>query len=291
MIKHLKRYTPFPVKAALKWLWSLNFFTKPRLSYLELHLTDHCNINCKGCSHYCSLSPPNYTDLNRYKEDMRRLSQLFRNICSIRIMGGEPLLHKNPSSFIYVTRARFPEADIYFVTNGILLPKAPADFWDACRRTNTAIDLTVYPPFRKHAGEWNSLCTSRGVRVSINYVENFSAYMNLQGDSDKHEAFKVCTRRDCMFLKDGCLYTCQMPAHIKYFNKRFGYEVADDSGVNIHSRWMYGQRILWRLRKPMETCRWCSYDTVFFPWEGAGGKTAAEWDAAEPKKFAEKHSR
>lgn len=50
------------------------------LPYLELHLTDHCNLNCDGCLHFSSMSPHHFADIEQFKADMMRLTQLFGNI-------------------------------------------------------------------------------------------------------------------------------------------------------------------------------------------------------------------
>jgi molybdenum cofactor biosynthesis enzyme MoaA len=59
--------------------------TKNILPYLEFHLTDHCNLNCKGCSHFCSIANENYLSMESFLKDMKRLSEIFRNYLSITI--------------------------------------------------------------------------------------------------------------------------------------------------------------------------------------------------------------
>jgi molybdenum cofactor biosynthesis enzyme MoaA len=80
-------------------------FQKPELKYLELHLTDHCNLNCKGCGHYSPIAQENFASFVEFKKDMLRLGHLFRNIQIIRLMGGEPLLHPDVAFFLLKTRA------------------------------------------------------------------------------------------------------------------------------------------------------------------------------------------
>jgi len=92
MLDRVRPYMPPMMKRGARR--ALDLFRKPELRYVELHLTDHCNLNCKGCGHYCPLAPPQYADLQQYHSDMRRLRQLFRNVRTIRLMGGEPLLHR-----------------------------------------------------------------------------------------------------------------------------------------------------------------------------------------------------
>jgi hypothetical protein len=282
VLRRLKRYVPRSVARMMKWL--LGLFRKPELSYLELHLTDHCNLNCKGCGHFSPLASPHYADFQQYEEDLRRLRQLFRNIRRIRLMGGEPLLHRDHASFIAVTRAVFPKSNVHFVTNGILLAKASGAFWDVCRNTDTTIDLTAYPPL-KRLEYLRDLCESEHVTLSVTCVDTFHAHRNLRGDSDVTKAFDICRDKYfCPLLKEGRLYTCGLSAYVHYFNESFGYQIIPDSGINIHSHRVSGKSILRQLNRPLETCRWCSYDLVPFPW-ALSKRTPAEWDARTHRKM------
>jgi len=285
MLRNFKRYVPHSVKEMIKRLLDSGFFLgKPALRYLELHLTDHCNLDCKGCGHHSPLASPYYADIHQYEIDMRRLSQLFRNIRTIRLMGGEPLLHQDPAAFITVTRVVFPKSHIKFVTNGILLPKASVAFWDACRNTNTSINLSVYPPL-KRVEELRALCRDERVNLSVTNIETFHAHRNLKGDSDKEKAFKLCRKRYFNpLLKDGRLYTCPMPAYIHYFNESFNYQIEADKGIDIHSQNISGSWILRELNKPIETCKWCAYDYVPYTWSRSNN-LATDWDAAEQRKM------
>ena len=267
------------MRPAQRWMRSLLTYVRPpELHYLELHLTDHCNLNCKGCGHYCPLVQNKFADLEQHKKDMKRLSQLFRNIHTIRLMGGEPLLHPQVVLFILETRSVFPKASIKFVTNGSLLPSATQEFWKACRDTHTSIDLTVYPPLRKNLADYLALCKAEGISVVPREVETFFAHHNLKGDSDKIKAFDICKSVFyCPFLQNGRLYTCAMPALVHYFNERFGHAIPEDGGIDIHEDPLTGRAILRKLLQPIETCKWCSYDFPSFKWD-VSSRTAEEWE-------------
>lgn len=86
-------------------VFRLKKLDKPYLRYLETHLCDHCNLNCKSCTHFCPLvTEPTFTDLEQYTKDIRTLSKKLA-IRTIRLMGGEPLLHPQVNDFIRVTRS------------------------------------------------------------------------------------------------------------------------------------------------------------------------------------------
>src|SRR4030042_6742365 len=85
---------------------------KTYLPYLEIHLTDHCNLNCRGCGHFSPIAEKRLADPIEHARDMLQLRKLFSKIHKIRLMGGEPLLHPWIESFVSSTRSCFPKADI-----------------------------------------------------------------------------------------------------------------------------------------------------------------------------------
>ena len=116
-----------------------------QLHYLETHLVDHCDLKCKGCGHFSSLSEKRYADFDVFKKDFVRLSGLFDNISRIRLMGGEPLLHPDVPEFLRFTRHTFPNAEIFLVTNALRLCRQPERFWEECSSSRIIIQITRYP--------------------------------------------------------------------------------------------------------------------------------------------------
>lgn len=276
----LRRRAWHPAKQRLSGMLA---YVRRELPYLELHLVDHCNLHCRGCGHFSSLAKPAFADRAQYAADLHRLAALFRNVRRLRLMGGEPLLHPEAAEFIAIGRTCFPQADLRFVTNGILLPKAPARFWEACRGTRTVIDLTVYPPFEAHRDEWRKLCARE--RVVLNDsppLGTFHAHMNLKGTTPPGRAFRSCRSRFyCPFLQAGRLYLCGIPALVHYFNARFGTRIPDAEGIDIHAPGLTGRKILRRLNRPVRTCAWCAEIPVAFPWATDGEEAApraSDWD-------------
>jgi MoaA/NifB/PqqE/SkfB family radical SAM enzyme len=85
---------------------------------VETHLADHCNLVCKGCSHFSSLiTQKHFTNLAIFKRDFLQMKTLFNDLYEIRLMGGEPLLHPSIIDFIEFSRKTFPLAKISIYTN------------------------------------------------------------------------------------------------------------------------------------------------------------------------------
>ena len=110
--------------------------------------------------------------------------------------------------------------------------------------------------------------------------------MNLAGSSDERRAFSICRGKYyCPFLQNGHLYTCAAPALIHYFNERFNYQIPADTGIDIHSQFTSGRKVLRMLDRPISTCRYCSYEMVPFVWTKSN-QMVEEWIAEAQKNSA-----
>ena len=252
-------------------------FGNPTLRYVETHLTDHCNLRCKGCGHFSPIAPKWFCVLEDHARDMRQLSRLFSNIETIRLMGGEPLLHPEVNTFLAATRTYFPRSDIRLVTNGILLQKMSHNFWKACKENKIIIDITIYPPYLAQTSMWAETARKHEVKLSTQTAETFFAHMNECGTSNANTAFENCRSKFyCPFLQKGKLYTCSLPTLIHHFNKRYGMSIPSSEYVDIYKPGLKGRDVLEILEKPMNTCRYCSEVDISYEW-GHCTYAAEDW--------------
>jgi MoaA/NifB/PqqE/SkfB family radical SAM enzyme len=71
-------------------------------------LAEHCNLNCAGCGNYSPLAKEKFYDIDVFRNDCRRISELTgRKIDSIGFAGGEPLLHPQITDFFDTARSLF----------------------------------------------------------------------------------------------------------------------------------------------------------------------------------------
>ena len=255
---------------------------KPFLRYVEVHLVDHCNLNCRGCSHFSPIAGEWFADVNQYEKDMRRLTELFRNVNTVRLMGGEPLLHPQIESFVALTKRYFPKADVRVVTNGILLPAMQDLFWEMCRSNSVILDVTVYPPLKGKEQFFRNLANSKSVKTDFHSVSAFSALYNDKGDSDVKRSFLRCRSwQYCPNLREGRLYVCPVPAYVHYFNETFGSHVPEDGWLDIHAQSLSGWDVLALLDKATSACRYCMFGWKpirTFPWSHST-RSVKDWQA------------
>jgi len=255
----------------------------PALGYVEFHLTEHCNLDCKGCGHFSPIAQTEYADPLSFARDLTQLSKKFSTIGQIRLMGGEPLLHPTPESFITSAREIFPTSDIRIVTNGLLLKKASERFWEACRQAQVTIDISLYQILEKSAADVLEFCAQQCVSVYKRHITSFLQTINPSGDSDPDRSFAYCRSLFyCPFLYDSHLYVCALPPTVRYYNEKFDRSVPGDAGIDIYDPTLDGPAILQLLETPIETCKFCAVTYTKYEWQRSRKEFHAEdWEVTQ----------
>ena len=258
---------------------------KPRKRLrFETDIAGHCNLNCKCCNHFSPLVEEYFVKPGIFEKDFSRLSELAgRKNENIDLMGGEPLLHPEISKILDIARKYF-DGPINIVTNGILLKKMDADFWEACKRNNINIKVTSYPIKLDHR-EIKRLAKKHSVKVYIRMqFMNKHVWCRLPKDMEGRQNIidniNLCLVANfCIFLREGKLSTCCLPLLINCFNVYFGknIEVSENDFIDIYKAKNI-EEIYNFLSKPMPFCRFCKIREweVGIKW-GVSQKEKSEW--------------
>ena len=248
-------------------------------------LATHCNLNCKGCAHFASLSGEEFPDFAEAERDFARLGELFHGRChSISLMGGEPLLNPQIEDYCRMARKHFPIGDVQVVTNGILLKKMPDSFFRTCREAKISIHVTPYPIKLDHK-TIQKRCRRYGVPYHFYWDQTskdefFRYVIDETGCQNAAQNFIECDNANyCLFLYKGRMYPCGAGAHFRVFNDYYnaGMELTDRDSVDIYkvkADW----ELLMELAKPVPMCRYCvmSGRKETFTW-GHSKKDKKEW--------------
>lgn len=226
------------------------------LEYLEYHVADHCNLNCRGCSHFCPLVRDEiYPDYEVFKMDLYRLKELIPHIHQIRIMGGEPLLNQQLDRFVDLTRAVYAESDIRLVTNGLLLKNVDAKVWESLKKNKIKIDISMYPAVVKRVDEYIELILKNNVEIgSLHRVTTFDPVIKQKSEFE----FDNISSCKCNNLRDGCIASCQLVFYGKYFNDYYKKDIPFESGKICLQDVKTGKELVELLNKPFELCKECN---------------------------------
>lgn len=256
------------LKTSIRLKLSLPPKKKLRKIQFEIHLAEHCNLNCAGCNHFSPIADPELADPEEFTRDFERMGELFGHECErIFLMGGEPLLHPEIVRLMKTARANFPSARIVLYTNGILLPQKDAEFWAACRDNNIRIMISLYPikldveAIREAAKKYNvPLAWTSAPEAALKDSSFVISPLDTSGSGDMVKSFAYCFEsNNCITLKHGKLFTCVFAAHVHHFSKKFGVEIpiTEADCIDIYQE-TDGEAVLEKLARPIPACRYCS---------------------------------
>lgn len=257
--------------------------SRPVLYHLDVHVTDHCNMRCKGCSHFSNISPKVFVDPATFERDFRRMAELFAGVKEVYLLGGEPLLHPRLADLIRVAHRCFPRAKTYVVTNSLLVTRMDASVWTALAETGVILYCDLYP-VGLPVTEIDALAAAHGARIKWTEPRDqfFTIPIDVEGGQDAAASFAACEGVDnCVNLKDGRLYPCARIAYIDIFRERYGVDGLQATDADSMS--IYGDVDGWQLMDflltPVPWCRHCDQEHLhFYDWE-RGDSSMEQWTA------------
>ena len=225
------------------------------IPYFETHITEACNLKCRGCSHFSVFAKPKHKDLKEFEREFKRLSEI-EDIGIIRLMGGEPLLNPNFMEYVRIARKYFPDTSISLVTNGILGHKLKP-YKEELEQLNINVTISEYH-LDKQNREIHTELHEKGQLYNIS--------LDPSGSQDKETSHYFCDIRihSWFYYMDGRMYPCCIAGTIQdfwdHFNLDWGIE-QKDLGIDIFNH--TAQEIEDFISKPCELCKYC--DTLRRP--------------------------
>ena len=225
-----------------------------RLPQLDLNLTEHCNLSCAGCNHFCPLAPPWFYDPNEARRELDRLSRFVATVDRFFIVGGEPLLHPDVTAFFEIARERFPGAELALWTNGTRLERMPEHFWEACRTHDVRLRLTNYPRLRH-----KTPALARLIREKLGAFYGFDredCCLMLTTAMRPGKSLSRCGL-DILTLSRGSLYHCPYEAYVHMYNAAFAAQFPERQGYDLFAPKASAQGLLDYLVRPSALCHFC----------------------------------
>ena len=265
---------------------------KAFLPYLEAHVVDSCNLNCKGCIHYAPLFGENdFYPPKNFERDIRRISECV-DVVSFCLMGGEPFKAKNLDEYIKIVKNYMPQTQIKILTNGLLIPDAPQKFFDAMRENKCIVGITVYKPtlkifdkIEKRLGE-NKIPFIRDSKGN-EAVESFRKEWTFKSlDLPFISPTPACGCRDSRFLRDGFIYKCPVDAVSYKVVERFGIKnFPKPVCVDVHAQNFVSVLEFLDSFGSVERCNYCKVPGRLEEWSASNKPTLKDilYDPEETK--------
>lgn len=258
---------------------------KHRLEFLEIMAINACNLKCHGCTTFSDLHHKGYVPWCDAKQWLQNWIKRIE-LDAVGIIGGEPLIHPQINDYLIGLREILPNAQIRFVTNGLLLDK----HWEIIELlnllgnsvlkityhlSNTKLDSIIDRVFNSYQWQpineynidrWVNEC---GMRFQINKPSVFfKTFKNSYNDMMPHDnnpvdAFEICVQKKCPILLNGKIWKCGTSALTPQILERF-----DNPNLNMWKPYMIQgltdscsdvelQQFVNNFGKPNAICRQC----------------------------------
>lgn len=203
------------------------------LNYIEISITEHCNLNCAHCSNFSPLAEEHFADLIIFENSIEKLSLISKGmIDEIRLIGGEPLLNSKILEYFEIIKKHLPITKLSFFTNGILFPTQEEAFMRYLKINKVKVFISDYygGVLRKQIEE---VSLKFGLKEQIRFIrsgEELKMFNNpsidTRGIEDSAKNYEACgLGRSCLHMRDNFIYLCPLLAHIDHFNKYFDEEL------------------------------------------------------------------
>lgn len=251
---------------------------KALIGYLETHLFNECNLNCKGCTHFSNIDDSSFMDIKKYEKNISKLSKLF-NINTFRLMGGEPLLNENLGEYIKVTRRYFPNSNIDIATNGLLICGMNENLIKVIKDNNIVLKISLYLPIQKIKDKIEKFLNDKeishfygnGCKQVDNelLIRDFHKCLTLKKQFNPVYNSNNCFAKECWFLKDTLIAKCATPLQINILNDKYNtkFVVEENDYIDISKMKKSSWKDIEKLLSSMNFCSYCSPKEEIYRWE------------------------
>lgn len=247
------------------------------IDYIEFWATKHCNLNCKGCSSCSPISEEWYLEPEVLKKDLNRLKSLKIFVDNINILGGEPLLHPRIVDLFSIVKQIFPDCNLGLLTNGLILKKMKAEFWDSCVNNKVKLKITCFPVFSEDDIEQiEQMLNHYGIEYQLTRKIKFNKILIENNPSNMEEIIQACGCNNAYNLYDGCVSRCTVPMITELLNSKFGTQLNTAGKLNIYDA--TAEEIITFLSTPNQSCTNCTAFPQKVIWKKNGNSpTKGDW--------------
>ena len=239
------------------------------LPQAEMHLSDACNLNCRGCTHFSPLFHHIDADLASRLADVEKLAGKFSRILYFYLLGGEPFLNPEICSYVEGVHKILPRTILTIVTNGLLIPKLPQEVLDCIRRTKTVVSISEYKPTHEIIGEITARLEAAGVKYAIRPYDSKQLFNKPIEVVPSGRYPQKCISDGCVNLYNGKIARCPTLMYAFKFNEAFGVHLPTEGIMDLDAA-PEGKELLEKLEEPVPLCAHCIDHPM--PWGRCDGK-------------------
>lgn len=251
--------------------------------WLNIYVTNKCNLGCKSCSAFAPICKPDFYELESFKNDIQRISEMkFKTISEMKFTGAEAMLHPNIIEMLEYTRKFFSDIKIQIYTNGLFIKNCSIDKLKMLSELQVILVVTEYPlPNLDLSDSYRKLDES-GVSYYVIYAEEQKYFskrpLRFEGDVPVERYIECPRYKMCksLFLFRGKLFKCIYAISADYVNEAFdkSLEVKEADYVDIYKADV--SKVFEYATSRLPFCNYCSPIEEKIPW-GISERKLEEW--------------
>lgn len=178
---------------------------------LDIVITERCSLRCAHCSNLMQYyQHPKDFHVDSITRDVEKVLGVVDGICEVRILGGEPFLHKGLSRIVDTIAARNHGGNIAIYTNGTILPND--DLIRSAQRTNTACIVSDYGALSRNLDKVIAVLQKNNVAHWVHRPEEWMSCSTLHKWNRSREqsmaTLENCCVKHLTTMIDGKIYRC-----------------------------------------------------------------------------------
>ncbi|WP_145949539.1 radical SAM protein [Paenibacillus sp. Y412MC10] len=226
----------------------------------EVNIVHQCNLSCRGCSHLSPVADKMFISPDIVYRDLSLLSKYY-TAKNVRLLGGEPLLHRDLLQVIDAVRASTITNCIRILTNGVLLSKMTDAFWESVDE----VYVSLYPEVKLDPAQLEYIeIAAREYNVSLE-IREFSRFREAYSEIGTYNEqlvqriYNTCQIAHvwkCHTIHDGRFYRCPQSVFLR---TTITEASLPDEGLIIDSGEDFGQQLKEYLERdlPFKACTYC----------------------------------
>lgn len=243
------------------------------LPTVELHISDKCNLNCKGCTHFSPLFSDLGASLEDRLEDIKILRSKFTNIIRLDLLGGEPLLNPELNKYVIKMREILPTTFIQIFTNGLLIPRLSEETMRCIKENKLTFCISEYEPTHRIMDKITNVLDRHKIDYIVLKNDIRTMFNKPISVSENTKYPQQCISNGCILVSEGKIARCPTLMYIDKFNERFGQSLPSDGIMDLRSC-PSGQQLLDKLQEEVPLCKHCIKCDM--PWEVCGKEISIE---------------
>lgn len=237
------------------------------LPQAEMHIADHCNLNCKGCSHFSPIFEKGFPEYDLVVQDISLLMKKVSSIARFSVLGGEPFLNPMINKYIKAIRRMMPDTCIQIVTNGLLIPNLEENVLRCIKDNRILVSISEYEPTHKMIDHIRNRLEEYKISYKIRpyqFKQKFNKPLSLKKNS---EYTHCCISNGCVNIWKGKIARCPTLMYIEKFNEVFSINLPKEGIMDLKTC-PEGFELLDLMRQEVPLCQHCICCEI--EWEQCG---------------------